>query len=556
MARHADETNHWLWVLPSLAVPLVVSAIAWTTHVASEGDEIAPNVRYAGIDVSGLAPEEAAAHVGWRETAFLETPVTIDLGSRQVQLSAGEIGFTYSDEATLAEIVAARHEDNAWDEFVAWAETPFRTVEIPDSYMLDEEVARERLSHADFVLESPVEPALANGDGVIVVVPGEDGVDVDVEGLLTDLTTADVATGPVEIVAGRGAVPPLVSPEEAEQAAQRANELTQHDFIATVELTTARMPPAQVRRHITGGVADGGMQVEIDVAGLHADIEALFPGPRGELVEPVLRVVDGEVEVVEKGVAPPVCCTVESVEEAVELMFGEGAPIYILETRPNDDQRMLGWADGSQVTEMVAEFTTNHPCCESRVTNIQTMADAIRGYYMVPGETVSFNDYIGPRTREKGYVPAGAIRGGYMTDEVGGGVSQFVTTMFNAAFFGGLELDEYRSHSVYFSRYPFGREATLSVPGPDLVLTNTTDYPVLIWPTYTANSITVSLYSTRHIEVEEVDTRVFRRNQCRLSEIDRQRTYPDGRVVVDTIVAFYRPGDGIDCNGNVIPKQD
>ena len=109
---------------------------------------------------------------------------------------------------------------------------------------------------------------------------------------------------------------------------------------------------------------------------------------------------------------------------------------------------------------------------------------------------------------------------------------------------------------MYFSRYPFGREATLSVPGPDLVITNTTDYPVLIWPTYTSTSITVSLYSTEHIEVEEVDHRVSYRNQCRLSEIDRQRTYPDGRVVVDTIIAFYRPGDGIDCNGNVIPKRD
>lgn len=556
MARHADETNHWLWLLPALAIPLVISAIAWTTHVSSEGSAIAPNVRFAGIDMSGLVPEEAAAHVGWRESAFLETPVTIDLGPRQVEMTAGEIGFVYRDEATLAEIVSARHEDNAWDEFVAWVETPFRGVEIPDYYRLDEEVAREKLSQPEFVLEPPVEPRLADSNGVIAVVAGEDGVGVDVEGIVADLSVADIAAGPVEIVAGRRAVPPLVTPEEAEQAAAAANDLTQHDFIATVELATSRMPPAQIRRHITGAVVDGNMQVDFDVDGLHEDIEALFPGPRGDLVEPELRVVDGEVEVVTEGVAPPVCCTRESVEEAVNLLLGGGAPIYTLQTRPNDDPQMLAWADGSQVTELVAEFTTNHACCENRVTNIQTMADAIRGYHLIPGETLSFNDYIGPRTREKGYVAAGAIRGGYMTDEVGGGVSQFVTTMFNAAFFGGLELDEYQSHSVYFSRYPFGREATLSIPGPDLVLTNTTDYPVLIWPTYTPNSITVSLYSTEHIDVEEVDNRLYHRNQCRLSEIDRQRTYPDGREVVDTIIAFYRPADGIDCNGNVIPKRE
>jgi len=556
MARHRDETNHWLWVLPSLMIPLVISAIAWTTHVASEGDQIAPNVRFAGIDVSGLAPEQAAEHVGWRVTAFMQTPVTIDLGERQVSLSAAEIGFDYREEATVSEIVSARHEDTAWGEFVAWAGTPFTTEVVEDVYVLDEDIARERLSDPEFVLEPPVEPELTVEDGAMIVVAGEDGVGIDVEGVLADLADADVAAGPIEIVAGRGAVPPVVFPEEAEEAAALANEMTQHDFIAAVGLATTRIPPAQVRRHVSGHVEDGEMLIEIDIAGMQFDIERTFPGPRGEMVEPELRVVDGEVEVIREGTPPPVCCSEASIQEAVDLMMGEGAPIYPLETRADDDERLAAWADGSQVTEVVSEFTTNHPCCEGRVTNIQTMADAVTGYYMIPGETLSFNEYIGPRTREKGYVAAGAIRGGYMTDEVGGGVSQFVTTMFNAAYFGGLELDEYQSHSVYFSRYPFGREATLSIPGPDLVFTNTTDYPVLIWPTYDATSITVTLYSTQHLDVEELEQRVYRRNQCRLIETDRQRTYPDGREVVDTIMAFYRPGDGIDCNGNEIPRRD
>jgi hypothetical protein len=556
MARHRDQTNRWLWVLPSLVIPLVISAIAWTTHVASEGEQIAPNVRFAGIDVSGLAPAEAAEHVGWRETAFLQTPVTIDLGQRQVTLTAAELGFDYQDEATVAEIVSARHEGTAWGEFLAWARTPFRTEVITDEYRFDEDVARQRLSDPEFVLEPPVEPELTVTDGAMVVVSGEDGVGIDVEAVVADLASADVAAGPVEIAGGRGAVPPIVSPAEAEEAAAQANEMTRHDFIAAVGLATTRIPPAQIRRHVSGHVEDGEMIVEIDIAGMHADIERAFPGPRGEMVKPELRVVDGVVEVIREGTPPPVCCSEESVREAVDLLMGQGAPIYTLETRPSDDERLTAWADGSQVTEAVSEFTTNHPCCESRVTNIQTMADAVTGYYMVPGETLSFNEYIGPRTRDKGYVAAGAIRGGYMTDEVGGGVSQFVTTMFNAAYFGGLELDEYQSHSVYFSRYPYGREATLSVPGPDLVLTNTTDYPVLIWPTYDSNSITVTLYSTSHIEVEELEQRVFSRNQCRLIETDRERSYPDGRVVVDTITAFYRPGDGIDCNGNEIPRRD
>ena len=58
--------------------------------------------------------------------------------------------------------------------------------------------------------------------------------------------------------------------------------------------------------------------------------------------------------------------------------------------------------------------------------------------------------------------------------EIGGGVSQFATTMFNAAYFAGLDIDESQAHSEYFDRYPRGREATMGFPEPDLRFTNNT----------------------------------------------------------------------------------
>ena len=555
MARHRENYFSRLWVLPSLAIPLVISAVAWASHVGSEGSEIAPNVHFAGVDVSGLAFDVAAAHVGWRETAFLETPLTIDLGERAITMTAREIGYDYGYVETVDALVSARHEDNAWGEFVAWATTPLEPVVVEDHYVIDEEKARQRLAEDDFVLEFPVEPELAENDGDITYVPGIPGTGVDIDWMIEALEVADVPSGPVTIDATLAPVPPSVSDDGAGRVADRANELTEDDLIAAVGFTTGRLSPAAVRRHLLSRVVDGEMTIEVDVEGLRRDLESLFPEPHGRFSKPVLEVVDGTVEVVTPGVPPPVCCAEESVHATADRLLEGGAMIHALETRPSDDPTLVAWADGSQVEEVVGEFTTRHNCCENRVTNIQTMADAVTGYYMLPGETISFNEYIGPRTREKGYLPAGAIRGGYMTDEVGGGVSQFVTTMFNAAFFAGLELNEYQSHTVYFSRYPFGREATLSIPGPDLVLTNSTQYPVLIWPSYDANSITVTLYSTQHIEVTELDQRISRRGQCRHSQIDRQRTYPDGRVLVDTIIANYRPAEGVDCNGNQIPRR-
>jgi hypothetical protein len=546
----------WLWVLPSLAIPLVVSAAAWSNHVASEGETVAPNVTFADVDVSGITPEEAAAHVGWREIAFLQTPVTIRVGDRVLTMSAADIGFDYRYGETLAAVISARHPDTPWAEFVSWVTTPLGPTTVPDVIVLDEEKARQVLAGVDFVLEPATEPVLKPSEGEIAVTAGVDGVGADIDGVIALLEASRIADGKLEIDASTAPLPPTVSDSEAAVVARELNELTGVDHVLAIGLHTARLTPDRVRAHISSHVDVGQLIADIDVDGLRAEVESLFPEPRGDFVKPVLQVVDGQVQMVTAGQPPPICCSPDSVRQMAEALLDGGKPVYRLEERPDDSRDVVAWADGSQVTEVVSEYTTNHPCCENRVTNIQTMADAMKGFYLIPGETLSLNDYIGPRTREKGYVPAGAIRGGYMTDEVGGGVSQFTTTMFNAAFYGGLDLDEYQSHSVYFSRYPYGREATLSVPGPDLVVTNSTPYPVLIWPTYDSNSITVSLYSTKNVEVEEIDHRVSSRRLCRHSEIDRQRTFSDGHVVVDTIEANYRPGDGLDCDGKSLPEPE
>ena len=115
----------------------------------------------------------------------------------------------------------------------------------------------------------------------------------------------------------------------------------------------------------------------------------------------------------------------------------------------------------------------------------------------------SINDHVGERTAEKGFVPAGAIRDGKHVEEVGGGVSQFATTMFNAAYFAGLQIDESQAHSEYFDRYPRGREATMGFPAPDLRFTNDTPYGIMIWTSYTQSSLTITLYSTPHARGEQ-----------------------------------------------------
>jgi vancomycin resistance protein YoaR len=151
-------------------------------------------------------------------------------------------------------------------------------------------------------------------------------------------------------------------------------------------------------------------------------------------------------------------------------------------------------AEELRPTHLLGTFTTYHAAGQARVVNIQRLADEVDGATLLPGEQFSINGISGRRTCEGGYVPAGTIIRGELVDTCGGGTSQFGTTTYNAAFFAGVALDEWKAHSWYISRYPMGREATINYPELDVKFTNTTDAVVVVKTSYTPSSITVSVY--------------------------------------------------------------
>jgi vancomycin resistance protein YoaR len=153
------------------------------------------------------------------------------------------------------------------------------------------------------------------------------------------------------------------------------------------------------------------------------------------------------------------------------------------------------------INEIVSTFTTHHPCCASRVTNIHEIANIVNGALIKPGETFSLNKFVGPRDTKRGFVEAPMIEDGLFIDSVGGGVSQFATTLYNAVFFAGLKDIEHHPHSYYISRYPAGREATVSFPDPNLIFQNTMPTGIVITTSYTGTSLTVTFWGTKYYDV-------------------------------------------------------
>ena len=164
--------------------------------------------------------------------------------------------------------------------------------------------------------------------------------------------------------------------------------------------------------------------------------------------------------------------------------------------------------------------------------NIHRIADLVRGQVILPNSRLSINTLVGRRTTARGFVNAPVIEDGKFAEDIGGGVSQFATTLFNAAFLAGLNIPSYQSHSIYISRYPYGREATLNYPQPDLIIENKTPYGVLVWPTYTSTTIAVTLYSTKYSPGVQVGQGQSKSGVCTLVRSDARADVP-GRQEVD-----------------------
>jgi len=152
--------------------------------------------------------------------------------------------------------------------------------------------------------------------------------------------------------------------------------------------------------------------------------------------------------------------------------------------------------DAEQLHERreIASFTTYFsPASSARVSNIRQVAQILDGYVIRPGETFSFNNAVGPRTRAAGFDEAPVIRDGVLTPGVGGGICQVSTTLFNAVFFAGLPVVERKPHSFYIDHYPVGRDATVSYGSTDLKFRNDSDTVLLLSVSTTSQSVTVSL---------------------------------------------------------------
>jgi len=474
-----------------------------------------PGLEVAGEDVGALSEDELVDALLVVEQArsserlvFRRPSMGAAPGATRAT-TAEALGYRFDIEETTRLVLDRGRQANPLAALIDQLRATFATIEVrPADAFGAEAGAAEASPTVEMARKLSAPPfyggiAFANGD-VEARYP-EAGVVVSEREVVQSALPAVREPGGDEVVVEGVAVDPATSEADVDALVDDARRVVDGAVELTLPGRSVTFTPRQLGEALDTRVVGTGENVEL---ALH------FPPSR------VKETIGGRLDELE---TPPMDARFEAVGESVRIVgarpgFELDAKLTarqllaVARKRGSSKAPLKGKKEPADFTtadaraldikERVSTFTTYHPCCEPRVQNIHRIADIVDGAMVQPAESFSLNDYVGPRTPANGFVAAPAIRDGEFVDEVGGGISQFATTMFNAIFFGGYDFLEYQPHSYYISRYPPGREATISTPDPDLAFLNDSNAGIYIDTAYTTSSITVSFYGSQNFDVD------------------------------------------------------
>ncbi|MDR1439573.1 MAG: VanW family protein, partial [Clostridiales bacterium] len=178
-------------------------------------------------------------------------------------------------------------------------------------------------------------------------------------------------------------------------------------------------------------------------------------------------------------------------------------------------------------------FSVNSTNNKNRKTNMSLASDKINGFVMAPGDEFAFNEVVGQRTADAGYQMAGAFMNGQLLDDIGGGICQVSSTLYNAVLYADLEVSARQNHSYIVTYVTQGLDATVSYPQPDFKFKNSTGHPIRIDGGVDGTTISFSISGTQEgpkkkIELSSklVSTTPFE------EEITEDPTMPEGTRTV------------------------
>ena len=497
------------WVLVSLALIAVLTALVGLAFAGSEV-RIAEGVQIAGVDVGGLTRNQARAVLVSRFERVERTPIVFTAGGREFPIKATTLGV---EADWSAAIESAAREGQGFGPVRGFKrlQTRFFGSEIAPPVQVYEAALDFKLAGlARAIDQSHVEAKLVRRGLAIEVVPGQPG-----RRLARDVAANRIVRALARLERGQPiALPIVLDPVEVTAtdlapAAAQARAALSAPVRLEYEGTRWKLPRWRIAELLSLPVA-GKTDVAIAGPGAEAWFKKLRNTVERAPVDATFAVEPGGIRVLpdKDGLTIDVPATAKALLAAATSATARTAPLAV---RRAPAERSTAEAQAMGITGVVGSYYTTYGGIPSRLHNVALVAKLIDGALIAPGKTFSFNSTTGERTAEKGFEEAPVIINGELQTGLGGGICQVSTTLFNAAYEAGLQIDERTNHALYISHYPTGRDATVNYPDLDLKFTNDTDHWLLLRTFVGSGSLTVNLYGTpqnRRVETTEQPLRV------------------------------------------------
>ena len=402
------------------------------------------NVIISGVDVSGMRGPDAVEAVSQAAEAAFSAPVSLILPDRTTELRPDLLQATI--DATAAVVQAQNWEGDETTPLVLPGEVAANTGYI-----------RAQLEIlADQIAADPTAPTVVYSENWLFITIGEPGLALDVDGAFQAIMNA-LAMMQTEVSCDYTQVP-----------ADPVDMQALYDQYCTTPVNAFYDESA-------GEIVRGQVGYQFDVAAAQAQIDAT---PAGQTT--VVQLVETNPEITYSYLA-----SLGSMAELAAFSreaMGENAPepeIY------------------ADFPDVLGQFSTEYSNNPSRTNNLIRACETLNGTILQPGELFSFNGTVGERTAEKGYKEAVAYVGGENVDEIGGGVCQVATTIYNAVLLANLQVDTRYAH-MYEPHYcEPGLDATVSWSQPDFKFINNTSNPLLIEANVSGGYVNIRLMGVK-----------------------------------------------------------
>ena len=436
--KHAKSKKFFLFFLVPVLVLLILILLLSTIFALMNinNTKILNGVYIHGIDVSNLSEEEARNKIATAVNSHISKEITAKYNNFEAKFSPEQFAVNFDINSAVSEAYSLGRSNNIFKNNYTILNVLLKNINISPSVTYDEDLLAAIIAEINSQLPNKVinSDYYVDGDNLIIT-SGKDGIIVDETAFKNKMLYF-------------------------------LNNINIKDSIIEIPVVNTK-----------------ATKIDLDAIykAIYKDPVDAYYTTNPYVVHPSTNGLDFNI----------------SMEEAKKLISSpqEEYTIPLKITYPKVTTKQIG---SEAFPDLLSQFTTSFTSSgANRATNVRLAAGKINGTVLMPGETFSYNQVVGKRTRAAGFREGTAYFNGQVVQEVGGGICQVSSTLYDAVLYANLEIVERYNHGFNPGYVKAGLDATVSWGGPDFKFKNNRNYPIRIVCDSSGKKLRIYIYGLK-----------------------------------------------------------